>query len=83
MHSIVDLMQGHGKRIEAAKRKAIGKRIQLESEAERRAQQQAALQALIHEKTAELERYAAQYKSLLKVEQEQNQTIERLSNNES
>ena len=83
VHSIVELMDGQSTRIEAEKKKAIGKRIQVEGEAEHRARQQAALQALINEKKAELDRYTAQYNSLLRVEQEQTQTIERLSNNET
>ena len=81
--TIVNVMDSQATRIEGQKKKAIGRRIQVESEAEHRARQQQALQALIGEKMAELDRYTAQYKSLLKVEQEQNHTIERLSNNEA
>ena len=83
VHSIVELMDGQSTRIEAEKKKAIGKRIQVEGEAEHRARQQAALQALINEKKAELERLSAQHDSLTRVEAEQKALIEKLTNNEA
>ena len=55
----------------------------MDSESETRVRAQGAIQSQINEKMAELDRLTKQYDSLSKVEQEQKQLIERLSNNEA
>lgn len=78
--SVVDVQ---AKNIEAEKKKAIGLRSRTESEAEVRKRKQREIKAQVMEKKAELERLKAQHDSLLKVEQNQKNLIERLSNNEA
>ena len=62
--------------------KALGKRNQLYEEVESRGKREQELKVLIREKKEELERLKYQRESLLKIEQEQKLTIEKLSNNE-
>eukprot|EP00163_Fabomonas_tropica_P021352 TRINITY_DN3739_c0_g1_i2.p1 TRINITY_DN3739_c0_g1~~TRINITY_DN3739_c0_g1_i2.p1 ORF type:complete len:129 (-),score=37.84 TRINITY_DN3739_c0_g1_i2:167-553(-) len=71
------------KLLDKEKLKAIGQRNKADNEQEQIKRQQQELYALINEKAAELERYKAQYESLVKVEAEQKAMIERLSNAES
>jgi intraflagellar transport protein 20 len=76
------MVQQLGAAIEREKLRAIGARNACESEAEarRRAVHESALR--VKEKQSELDRYIAEYNSLLKVETEQRHVIERLSCNE-
>mmetsp|Transcript_5989 Transcript_5989/g.9199 ORF Transcript_5989/g.9199 Transcript_5989/m.9199 type:complete len:130 (+) Transcript_5989:78-467(+) len=82
VQSLVTLIDEYAKRIETEKLKAIGQRNRAQSEAEARKRKKAELQALVSEKTLELERLTAQFESLTKVEQEQKLLIEKLGNNE-
>ncbi len=68
--------------IEREKLRAIGARnaVETDTEARGRAVREAELRLL--EKQAELDRYVAEYQSLVKVEQEQRHVIERLSGND-
>jgi len=50
-----------------------------ENEAESRQKQQKAVQAVIAEKRAELDRYAAQYQSLERVEAEQRVQLDKMT----
>lgn len=55
----------------------------MEGEVGFRKRQKHAIQTLIQEKNAKLERYITEYDSLAKVEAEQNALMERLNNNEA
>ena len=79
INSLVEVLETHATRIDERKLKAIGMRIAAENEAEQRIKKQKALQALIAEKKAELDRYNAQYQSLERIEAEQKSLIERMS----
>ena len=54
-------------------------RIATENEAEQRMRKQRAIQALIAEKKAELDRYNTQFQSLERIEAEQKSLIEKMS----
>ncbi|KAK3916317.1 Intraflagellar transport protein 20-like protein B [Frankliniella fusca] len=64
--------------VEAAKLKAIGTRNLLKSMTKKREAQQQQLQALILEKSTELERLRIQHQSLIRTEQEQQEFIQLL-----
>ena len=55
-------------------------RLAVENESELRYRQQKALQAIIIEKRAELDRYTAQLQSLEKIEADQKSMLERITN---
>ncbi len=57
---------------------AIGLRIDVERETDQRHRQQKALQTLINEKKAELDRYTMQYQSLERIEAEQRSQLENM-----
>merc|ERR1711916_11606 len=61
--------------IENAKLRAVGQRIQVETEVDARKRKQAELQAQLREKQVELDRLTAQYESLLQIEREQKSAI--------
>ena len=79
---INDVIAKHSNTIEKEKLRALGKRNQLYEEIESRSKREQELKVLIREKKEELERLKYQRESLLKIEQEQKLTIEKLSNNE-
>ena len=79
---IVEVLDSNAQRIEKAKLKAIGMRNRVLSERENRDQHRRALQAMIAEKTAELERYQIQHQSLSQVEAEQRALVDKLGNSE-
>ncbi|CAG9311499.1 unnamed protein product [Blepharisma stoltei] len=81
--SLVEVLDEQAGKIENEKLRSVGLRNQVDNEAEARKKKQQELVFLINEKIAELERYTYQYESLLKVEEEQKQLIERLNNNEA
>eukprot|EP00622_Pseudochattonella_farcimen_P004415 FR739800.1.p1 GENE.FR739800.1~~FR739800.1.p1 ORF type:complete len:143 (+),score=17.85 FR739800.1:46-429(+) len=83
VHVLVEVLDAQAKKIEFEKLKAIGARNLVESETENRQRRQLGLQSQINEKMAELDRYAKQYQSLVRVEAEQLALIEKLSNNET
>jgi intraflagellar transport protein 20 len=80
--SLNELLDNHSKKIEKEKLKALGKRNQLYEEMESREKREKELRVLIREKKEELERLKFQYHSLEKIETEQKNIIEKLSNNE-
>lgn len=80
--NIITILETKAKLIEEEKLKAIGKRIQVERQAELRKRKQKELQALVNEKQAELERYTIEHASLLRLEAEQKALLDKLSNNE-
>ena len=73
------IVQQLGKAIEREKLRAIGARNIAESEAEARKRVLREAQLRVEEQQAELDRAAAEYHSLVKVEQEQRAVIQRLS----
>ena len=79
---IVEVLDSNAQRIERAKLKAIGMRNRVLSERENRDQNRRALQAMIAEKTAELERHQTQLQSLNIVEAEQRALVDKLGNAE-
>ena len=56
VNALVEILELHASRIDAQKLHAIGLRMASENEAEQRSRQQRALQAVINEKRAELDR---------------------------
>lgn len=80
VNSLVEVLESHATRIDSQKLRGIGLRMSAENEAENRTRQQRALQAIINEKRAELDRYTAQYQSLERIESEQRATIEKITN---
>merc|ERR1712232_1322032 len=79
---LVEVLDGEAKKIEYEKLRAIGQRNRAEMEAESRRRKQQQMQAILAEKTSELERLAFQHNSLERVEHEHKILIEKLSNNE-
>lgn len=59
---------------------AIGLRMAVENEEEQRRRQERALQTMINEKKAELDRYNIQLQSLERIDAEQKATIEKIVN---
>jgi hypothetical protein len=62
---------------------AVGQRNLVESEREARKIKQQELHALVEEKRAELRRLTVEHESLLRIESEQREVIEKLGNNEA
>lgn len=79
INSLVEVLEIHASRIGERKLKAIGLRIASENESEQRVRKLRALQALIAEKKAELDRYITQHQSLERIEAEQKVLIEKMS----
>jgi intraflagellar transport protein 20 len=73
------IVQQLGQAIETEKLRAIGSRNVVESEAEARKRAMQDAEVRLRQKQIELDRYVAEYSSLLKVEAEQRQVIQRLS----
>merc|ERR1712187_47384 len=80
---LVEVLDGEAQKIEHEKLGAIGQRNRTEMEAEARKRKQLQMQAMVAEKTAELERLVFQVNSLERAEREQKALIEKLSNNET
>eukprot|EP00992_Anisonema_acinus_P010652 TRINITY_DN6743_c0_g1_i3.p1 TRINITY_DN6743_c0_g1~~TRINITY_DN6743_c0_g1_i3.p1 ORF type:complete len:145 (+),score=48.10 TRINITY_DN6743_c0_g1_i3:49-435(+) len=78
----MSVVQAQGQKIENEKLRAIGMRNKVDGESDVRKRKQRELQQLIKEKQIELDRYTAEYNSLIKVEAEQKSTTEKLSFNE-
>eukprot|EP01041_Mallomonas_annulata_P009381 gene9381-19467_t len=76
---LVEVLEAHAKKIDEEKLRAIGLRMAVDNEADKRTRQQKALQALINEKRAELDRYSLQLQSLERIEAEQNNQLEKLN----
>ncbi|CAI5794915.1 intraflagellar transport protein 20 homolog [Podarcis raffonei] len=74
--SLIELVDQLAKATENEKIKAIGARNLLKSIAKQREAQQQQLQALIAEKTTQLERYRIEYQTLCKIEADQNEFID-------
>ena len=81
--TLTDVLEQQAQKIEEAKLKAIGARNKIEGEEDNRRKKEQELKTLINEKKMILERLTYEYESLCKVDQEQQRTIEKLSNNES
>ncbi|XP_033224542.1 intraflagellar transport protein 20 homolog B isoform X2 [Belonocnema kinseyi] len=77
----VQIMDNMAEQVEKEKMKVVGARNLLRSVAKERDGQKQQMQALIMEKTMELERLRIQYDSLKKIEMEQLETIEHLTVN--
>jgi hypothetical protein len=76
--SVVESMGAQAAVIEAEKLRAIGFRMLAEQEKQQRARKLRELPALIEERNMEIARLSAELESLLKVEAEQKEVIERL-----
>jgi len=81
--SLVEVLEQHASRIDKQKLRAIGLRMASENEVEQRDRKKRAMQALIAEKRAELDRYSAQLQSLEQIESEQKAVLERISSVQS
>ena len=81
--SLTETLETYAKKIESEKLRAVGERNKVESEAENRKKKMMDLNNLLNEKKNELERYTIEFESLQKVEAEQKNLIEKLSNNEA
>mmetsp|Transcript_56569 Transcript_56569/g.132712 ORF Transcript_56569/g.132712 Transcript_56569/m.132712 type:complete len:131 (+) Transcript_56569:74-466(+) len=82
VQTLVDVLDSEAQKIEAEKLRAIGQRNRAEMEADSRRRKQQQMQAVIAEKTAELERLNFQLASLDRAEKDQKALTEKLSNNE-
>mmetsp|Transcript_48242 Transcript_48242/g.98544 ORF Transcript_48242/g.98544 Transcript_48242/m.98544 type:complete len:128 (-) Transcript_48242:169-552(-) len=80
VNTLVDILDVHANRIDAQKLRAIGLRISAENEAEQRTRQERALQTMINEKRAELDRHTLQLQSLERIESEQKAMLEKITN---
>lgn len=78
--AVSEVLEVYAQCIDVQKSRAIGLRMAAENEEEQRYKQERALQTMINEKKAELDRYVAQLQSLERIEAEQRATIERISN---
>ena len=78
VHSVVESMGAQAAVIEAEKLRAVGFRVLAEQEKQQRARKQRELPALLEERNMEIARLTAELDSLLKVEAEQKEAIERL-----
>merc|ERR1740138_1562437 len=79
---LVEVLDGEAQKIEYDKLRAIGQRNRAEMEADARKRKQQQMQAMIAEKTAELERLVFELNTLERAEREQKGLVEKLSNNE-
>lgn len=77
--SLVTVLEAHADRIESQKIRAIGLRMAADNETDQRNKHQRALQAIISEKRAELDRFVAQYQSLERIEAEQRVLLDKLT----
>ncbi|XP_043505211.1 intraflagellar transport protein 20 homolog [Polistes fuscatus] len=80
-NKFIDLMDNWANEVEKEKMRTIGARNLLRSVEKQRDAQKQQIQALIMEKSMELERLKIQYDSLKKIEMEQLETIEHLTVN--
>jgi intraflagellar transport protein 20 len=79
----VESVDRQAARTEREKLRAVGKRNQVAADAEQRRRKKAELASLRLEKQAELDRLQAEYDSLLRVRQEQEALIAKLSDSSS
>ncbi|EPY31505.1 intraflagellar transport (IFT) protein [Strigomonas culicis] len=79
VNQTMTIVQRLGEAIEQEKLKAIGARNMVESEAEERTRTLQEAQIRLREKQLELDRYIAEYDSLVKIEREQQMTFKSLS----
>ena len=77
--ALVEVLDVQAKSIEAVKLKAIGKRNRVATMRVEKRRSQRELQAPIEEKQNELDRYKAEHHSLVRVAQEQEALIQKLS----
>ncbi|XP_043474671.1 intraflagellar transport protein 20 homolog [Leptopilina heterotoma] len=77
----IKILDNVGQRVDKEKMKVIGARNLLRSVAKEREERKQQMQALIMEKSIELERLRVQYDSLKKIEMEQLEIIEHLTVN--
>jgi len=80
---VVESVDRQAARTEREKLRAVGKRNQVAADAEQRRRKKAELASLRLEKQAELDRLQAEYDSLLRVRQEQEVLIAKLSDSSS
>jgi intraflagellar transport protein 20 len=81
VNKLVDILESHAKRIDSQKLRAIGLRIATEHEADQRKIQKRAIDMMINEKRAELDRYNIQLQALQRIESEQKAALEKMSTN--
>merc|ERR1712187_70265 len=75
---LVEVLDGEAQKVEHEKLRAIGQRNRAEMEADSRKRKEQQMQAIIAEKTAEVERLTFQLNSLERAEREQKVLIEKL-----
>ncbi|XP_043272284.1 intraflagellar transport protein 20 homolog B [Venturia canescens] len=80
-NNFIRIMEGLGQDVEREKMKTIGARNLLRSVAKQRESHKQQMQALILEKSMQLERLRVHFDSLKKIEEQQLETIEHLSAN--
>ena len=81
--SLTETLENYAKKIELEKLRAVGERNKVETEEENRKKKLMDLSNQLNERKSELERYTIEFTALEKVEAEQRQLIEKLSNNEA
>lgn len=80
---IIDSVETLARKVDSKKLKAIGEKSRLEAIDELESKRQQEMQKELDEREKELERFESEYQSLLKIEQEQRVTIEKLINNQT
>ena len=78
VHGITQVFNGNARQIEEEKLQAMGLRNRIAMQRDQKERRRRALQVELDERNRELERLAAEYESLVKVEAEQRIRIEKL-----
>ena len=77
--ALVEVLESHANRIDSQKLKAIGLRIATEQESEQRKAQKRALEMILNEKRAELDKYNSQLQALERIDAYQKAALEKIS----
>ena len=83
VEQLVVILDDQAKKIEEQKLKAVGARNRIEGEEDNCRKKEQELKTLINERKMELGRLISEHESLKKIEQEQKNLIDKLSNNEA
>eukprot|EP00344_Euplotes_crassus_P006720 CAMPEP_0197004196 /NCGR_PEP_ID=MMETSP1380-20130617/20149_1 /TAXON_ID=5936 /ORGANISM="Euplotes crassus, Strain CT5" /LENGTH=131 /DNA_ID=CAMNT_0042422913 /DNA_START=15 /DNA_END=410 /DNA_ORIENTATION=- len=83
VEQLIVILDEQAKKIEEQKLKAVGARNRIEGEEDNCRKKEQELKTLINERKMELGRLISEHESLKKIEQEQKNLIDKLSNNEA
>ncbi len=83
VEQLIVILDEQAKKIEEQKLKAVGARNRIEGEEDNCRKKEQELKTLINERKMELGRLISEHESLKKIDQEQRNLIDKLSNNEA